>query len=98
MAKRQQYTKEVKLEAVRLWKSSGRPAATVARELGLRRNHLYKWQHELENFSDAAFPGKSGRAHSTDELTRLRRENARLREERDILKNGGKEKGSGIFS
>ncbi len=42
MAKRQQFTKEFKLEAVRLWKSSGRPAATVARELGLRRNHLYK--------------------------------------------------------
>ncbi len=80
------YTKEFKLEAVRLWKSSGRPACAVARELGLRRNHLYKWQHELENFGDAAFPGKDGRAHSTDELTRLRRENARLREERDILK------------
>ena len=43
MAKRQ-YTKDFKLEAVRLWKSSGRPAAAVARELGLRRNHLYKWQ------------------------------------------------------
>ena len=50
MAKRQQFTKEFKLEAVRLWKSSGRPAVAVARELGLRR------------------------------------ENARLREERDILK------------
>ena len=48
MAKRQQFTKAFKLEAVRLWKSSGRPAATVARELGLRRNHLYKWQLELE--------------------------------------------------
>ena len=86
MAKRQQFTTEFKLEAVRLWKSSGRPAATVARELGLRRNHLYKWQLELETHGEAAFPGKGGRAHSTDELTRLRRENARLREERDILK------------
>ena len=86
MAKRQQFTKEFKLEAVRLWKSSGRPATTVARELGLRRNHLYKWQHELETYGEVAFPGKGGRAHSTDALTRLRRENARLREERDILK------------
>jgi len=40
MAKRQPFTKTFKLEAVRLWKSSGRPAAAVARELGLRRNHL----------------------------------------------------------
>src|SRR5437667_322186 len=86
MAKRQRFTKEFKLEALRLWKSSGRPAAAVARELGLRRNHLYKWQHEVETFGEASFPGKGGRAHSTDELSRLRRENARLREERDILK------------
>src|SRR5207344_3636772 len=85
MAKRQ-YTKEFKLEAVRLWKSSGRPAAAVARELGLRRNHLYTWQSELDTHGEAAFPGKGGRAHSTDELTRLRRENAPLREERDIFK------------
>jgi transposase len=86
MAKRQQFTKEFKLEALRLWQSSGRPAAAVARELGLRRNHLYKWRHELETFGEASFPGKGGRAASADELTRLRRENARLREERDILK------------
>jgi transposase len=86
MAKRQPFTKEFKLDAIRLWKSSGRPAAAVARELGLRRNHLYKWQSELETHGEAAFPGKGGRAPSADELTRLRRENARLREERDILK------------
>jgi len=86
MAERQRFTNAFKVEAIRLWKSSGRPAAAVARELGLRRNHLYKWQTELEAHGETAFPGKGGRAHSTDELTRLRRENARLREERDILK------------
>jgi len=53
MAKRQPFTKEFKLEAVRLWKSSGRPAAAVARELGLRRNHLYKWQNELKTHGQA---------------------------------------------
>jgi transposase len=58
MAKRQQFTKEFKLEAVRLWKSSGRPAAAVARELGLRRNHLDKWHRELERYGEAAFPGQ----------------------------------------
>jgi len=78
MAKRQQFTTEFKVEAVRLWKPSDPPAAAVARELVLRRNHLYKWQ--------ATFPGKGGRAHSMDEPTRLQRENARLREERDIFK------------
>lgn len=86
MAKRQRFTKEFKLDAIRLWKSCGRPAAAVARELGLRRNHLYKWQTELETHRETAFPGKGGRPQSPDELTRLRRENARLREERDIVK------------
>ena len=85
MAQRQRCTTEFTRDAGRLWKSSRRPAAAVARELGLRRNHLYKWQNEVETHGEAAFPGKGGRAHSTDELTRLRRENVRLREERDIL-------------
>ena len=60
MAKRQPFTKEFKREAIRLWKSSGKPAAAIARELGLRRNHLYKWHLELETHGDAAFPGKGG--------------------------------------
>ena len=50
------------------------------------RNYLYKRHQELETHGEAAFPGKGGCAHRTDELTRLLRENVRLREERDILK------------
>ena len=90
MAKRQRFTNEFKLDAIRLWKSSGRPAAAVARELGLRRNHLYKWQTELDTHGEAAFPGKGGRPHRADALTRLRQENARLQEERDILKKAAR--------
>lgn len=86
MAKRQHFTKEFKLEAIRLWKSSGRPAAAVARELGLRTNQLYKWLAEQATHGETAFPGKGNRPAPDDELVRLRRENARLREERDILK------------
>jgi len=37
------YTKEFKLEAVRLMRESNRPAAEIAMELGIRRNQLYKW-------------------------------------------------------
>jgi len=86
MGKHQRFTKDFKLEAVRLWKSSGRPAAVVARELGLRRNHLYKWAMEVEQQGAVAFPGSGRRAGAEEELARLRRENERLREERDILK------------
>ena len=44
MTKRNTYTKEFKLEAVRLLESSDKPGADIARELGIRRNMLYKWQ------------------------------------------------------
>ena len=66
--------------------SSGRQAAEVARELGIRRNQLYKWQHEVRARAERAFPGRGQHPELADELTRLRRENARLQEERDILK------------
>ena len=84
--KRKHFTKEFKLEAVRLLENSARPAAEVARELDIRRNQLYKWQNELRNKAERAFPGRGPHPDMEDELTRLRRENAQLKEERDILK------------
>ena len=84
--KRKVFTKEFKLEAVRLLENSGRAAAEIARELGIPRNRLYKWQQEVRNKAEGAFPGRGPHLEMADELTRLRRENARLKEERDILK------------
>jgi transposase len=86
MGQRQRFTKEFKLEAVRLLKQSGRPAAEVARELGIPRNRLYKWAAQLEAHQDASFPGSGRQPAPAAELARLRREVARLTEERDILK------------
>lgn len=59
MGMRQRFTKEFKLEAVRLMKHSGRPAAAVARELGIPRKRLHKWVQQLEHHGDAAFPGSA---------------------------------------
>jgi transposase len=42
------YTKEFKLEAIRLMKGSDKPASAIAMELGIRRNQLYKWAEQLE--------------------------------------------------
>jgi transposase-like protein len=87
MKKRQSFTKEFKLEAVRLLEQGNKPAAEVARELGVRRNQLYKWQEELgSKGKDEAFPGHGRRGGTAAELDRLRRENERLREENTILK------------
>jgi hypothetical protein len=47
MGARKQFTPEFKREAVQLVESGSRPASAIARELGVRRNQLYKWQTEL---------------------------------------------------
>ena len=86
MQKRKRFTKEFKLEALRLMKESGMPAAAVARELGIRRNQLYTWQEELSAHGEEAFPGHGQRSARDDEVVRLKRELARVKEERDILK------------
>ena len=82
------YTREFKLEAVRLMEESGRPPAELARELGIRRNQLYKWKEQLRAKGDDAFPKKRGRPAKVEqsELTTLKQENDRLREEVAILK------------
>ena len=54
----QRFTPEFKEEAVQLLESSGRRPAEVARELGIRRNQLYKWQHEVRAKAGRAFPGR----------------------------------------
>ncbi len=45
--KRKRYSKEFKLEAVRLLEEGKRPPVELARELGIQRNQLYKWQEQL---------------------------------------------------
>lgn len=87
MKKRQSFTREFKLEAVRLLESSGKPAAEMARELGVRRNQLYKWQEQLQaRGKDGVFPGHGRRSGREADVARLKRENERLKEENTILK------------
>ena len=87
MDERKQHTREFKLEAVRLLDHSAQPATEIALQLGIKRTLLYRWRDEVRTKGDAAFGGSGRRlAHSEDELVRLRRELALLREERDLLK------------
>ena len=82
------YTREFKLEAVRLMDESDRPSSEIAVELGIRRNQLYKWKEQLAVKGDEAFPMKRGRPRKENqsELTNLKQENDRLKEEVEILK------------
>jgi transposase len=84
---RRTFTKEFKLEAVRLLKLGEKPAAQLARELSVPRNRLYKWERELHLKGREAFPGPGRRTGAEWlEIKRLRRELAQVIEERDILK------------
>ena len=86
MTKRKQFSAEFKGEAVRLLDTSKKQPSDLARELGIRRNQLYKWKDQLSRRGKRAFPGNGGRLESSDEVTRLREELERVKEERDILK------------
>lgn len=81
-----QYTREYKQEAVRLMETGGRPAAQVARELGINANLLYRWRQEFGQQPEVKAESEMTSGELAAELKRLRRENEVLRQERDILK------------
>ena len=83
---RRQYTKEFKIEAVRLIVEEGSRISEVARELGINENLLHCWKKKSEEGKIEPFPGKGRLSPEDDELRQLRRENKRLRMERDTLK------------
>jgi len=58
----------------------------VARELGIPRNRIYKWAEDADKKGEQAFRGAGRPKASMDELAVLQRENARLKEENEILK------------
>ena len=84
--KQRRYTREFKQEAVRLAEESERSMASVARDLGIHPNNLYRWRQELVADGEEAYPGKGKVKKSDEEARQLRRELVRVRQERDILK------------
>lgn len=81
------YTREFKLEALKMMENSDRPASEIAMQLGIRRNQLYKWKEQMNKKGDVPTAQK-GRPKKEDqsETTTLRQEVKRLREENEILK------------
>ena len=80
------YTKEFKLEAIRLADESDKPVTQVARELGLRVNQIYKWRKQLEEKKDHAFSGKGAATDKVAEIGRLVWALAASQEENEFLK------------
>ena len=85
---RASYSDQYKQEALELWRNSGRSAAKVAAELGIRAPLLYRWAH-LEREPNAAKSNPKAKRTFEEleaENRRLRAENAKLLEQREVLK------------
>jgi transposase len=80
------YDVEFKREALRLASDPNTSDRTVERDLGLYQGAIRAWRAELGRIEDGTAPGMKRGDPAEAELRALRLKNARLREERDILK------------
>ena len=80
---RRKFTREFKVSAVKLVNEQGYSPAEAARSLGVDRASVREW---VDKYSSEAGLGPTGEGALQGELRRLRKENARLRQEREILK------------
>ena len=84
MPKRRNYSAEFKREAVALANQPGVTRAQIGRELDIKPNMITRWQREMTANGSKAFLGQG--VARDEELASLKRENNRLRKERDFLK------------
>jgi transposase len=86
MAERRQFSREFKLEAVKLVAERGVSVRQAAQDLDVHGNVLRKWVRELREQPEEAFPGNGKMTSQDAEIARLRKEVAKLKMERDLLK------------
>jgi transposase-like protein len=83
---RRKFTREFKLEAVRLIKERGVSYAQASHDLGVHQSQLRGWVKALADDPQHAFPGQGQMKPEQLEIAQLKREVIRLKAERDILK------------
>lgn len=83
---RRVFSREFKLEAVKLVRERGVKIAQAARDLDVHENVLRKWIRDVAADPAHAFPGHGQMKPEQLEIERLRREVTKLKAERDILK------------
>jgi transposase len=84
MKSRRKYDEQFKRDAVALVVSTGKSISEAASNLGIRYDILSRWIREMKSDSPKVFPGNGN--NRDEEMARLRKENAELKMERDILK------------
>ena len=85
-SKRKRYDNEFRREAIRISSQPDVTCGQIEQELGLYQGAISRWKREMKEKKDSAFPGNGKLPAEQEELRALRRENERLRRERDILK------------
>ncbi|MEK7716988.1 MAG: IS3 family transposase [Planctomycetota bacterium] len=85
---RRKYTREFKLEAVKLIRERGVTVAQASRDLGVHGTVLRNWVKAFADDPAHAFPGHGQMKPEQLEIALLRREVVKLKAERDILKKG----------
>jgi transposase len=83
---RRLYSREFKLEAIRLAETSGKLIVAIETDLGIPHGLLNKWKRKLKGEGSEAFRGQGRLTAADEELRQLRKENETLRQEREILK------------
>ena len=83
---RRTFSREFKLEAVKLVVERGVAVAQACRDLDVAESVLRRWMRELAQAPSSAFPGHGQVRSDQAEIVALKKEVARLRAERDILK------------
>jgi transposase len=86
MGQRRTFTREFKLEAVKLVKERGVSVAQACRDMEVHESVLRSWMRQQATDPQHAFPGHGQMKPEQQEIERLRREVVRLKAERDILK------------
>ena len=81
---RRQFTREFKLEAVRLIKERGVSYAQASKDLGVHPTQLRNWVKQFADDPQHAFPGQGQMKPEQLEIAQLKREVTRLKAERDI--------------
>ena len=83
--KRRVYSKEFKVEAIRLITQGGLKVSEVSSDLDISPSLLRSWKKQLAESGSDAFPGKGRRTDLEEENRRLQREVAKLKQEREFL-------------
>jgi transposase len=85
MQQRRKFSEEFKREAIGLTRLPNANISQIAQDLGIGSNLLWRWRRELESGSKKPFPG--GGVSRDQELLALKRELAKVRKERDFLRD-----------